>query len=377
VTKVTAKCTCWTCGNTFGFTASRQNRAAAESFKEWAEDNITECSVCEAARKAKEREAENAAAAEEAAKVGWPQLTGSAKQIAWATTIRQGILSKLTADIKPESAALLAKCIEVLVSGKTDASWWIDRRESILIRGELNRIAAEIAANPEPEAAQEAVQHPVKEAEKETVTIAEPQDRKHDGIVDIQVTDQSVTVKYRKDDNFRDLVKDLGYTWDASTFSWSMQIGARTGTAKERAAELGNKLLNAGFAIRIQDANTLKDAINGNYKPMTHRWVAMLRDQFFITWAKSDDLYKTARSLPTAKYHAPGVLVRETEYEAVADFAQAYDFKLTAGAQELMDKMRASSATVLPGAAKEPQYNENAPQSILGSSREIISDLKD
>jgi hypothetical protein len=309
-------------------------------------------------------------------KATWPQLTGSDKQVAWATKIRQDILGKLASGIKPECADLLARCIDRITAEHTSASWWIDRRETILIRGELNRIAAAIAANPEPEAAQEAVQHPAKAAETEK-TIAEPQDRKHGGIVGIQVTDQSVSAKYRKDDDFRDLVKDLGYTWDSKTFAWSMQIGARTGTAIERAAELGNKLLNAGFAIRIQDANTLRDAVEGNYKPMAHRWVAMLRDQFFITWAKSDDLYKTARSLPTAKYHAPGVLVRETEYEAVADFAQAYDFKLTAGAQELMDKMRASSATVLPGAAKEPQYNENTPHGILGSSREIISDLKD
>ena len=81
--------------------------------------------------------------------------------------------------------------------------------------------------------------------------------------------------------------------------------------------------------------------------------------------------------MPGAKYDKPGVTVPSREYEAVLDFSQTYDCRFMPDAQQLIDKMRASSAVVVPAAAKAPEYDEHPVADIMDSSRDIINDLKD
>ena len=58
-----ANCTCATCGHTFEVRAKRANSRDAASFEKWAEENITECDDCKAARIQAAHDAENAEAA--------------------------------------------------------------------------------------------------------------------------------------------------------------------------------------------------------------------------------------------------------------------------------------------------------------------------
>jgi hypothetical protein len=84
----------------------------------------------------------NEAAAVAAAEQGLPRLTGSEKQVAWATTIRDELLGRCEGWIKKtiemaegkatdEDLARFreetGKALETLKS-KTSASWWIDHR---------------------------------------------------------------------------------------------------------------------------------------------------------------------------------------------------------------------------------------------------------
>lgn len=85
--KATAICTCATCGAEFEKIAFKRNRTEANEWEAWAVANIDECPDCYRARLAAERDAENRAAMEDAKATGLPSLTGSDKQIAWATTI--------------------------------------------------------------------------------------------------------------------------------------------------------------------------------------------------------------------------------------------------------------------------------------------------
>ncbi|TCP96108.1 MULTISPECIES: hypothetical protein [unclassified Sphingomonas] len=81
----------------------------------------TTCRDCFVAEK---RAAEAAAAALSNAAVSHldlPLLTGSDRQISWASTIRTKRLAALT---NPNSDADCSACLQV-----TDAKWWIDRRD--------------------------------------------------------------------------------------------------------------------------------------------------------------------------------------------------------------------------------------------------------
>ena len=376
-----ATCTCATCGKTFTVTVFRRNRKEADSFEAWAAENIDECGECEAARIAKEHEAENEKSAAAAAEKGWPELTGSPKQVAWAVTIRENEMPQILEKVEQarfsehrmqDGHDLYEENIlavnEILAEKR--ASWWIDHR------GHIERAVImkfyEIHENPDSFRAE-------KYAKDDEATIAKPEEVRFKGVADIKVSDDKISVSFDKNEDFRSVVKALGYRWNSVMSAWVLTLGHAYSDAAERAAELGNKLLNAGFSIRIQDAETLRKAVAGEYAPACTRWVshAAGKECFMISWARDDDFYYKAKRLPGAKYDSPDILVPDREWAAVKEFARANGFRLTPDAQAALDRMEGTTVTVQPAAARQYQYEEHPVSEVLESSREIIDDLRD
>lgn len=127
--KATAICTCEKCGNTFKREKICYNRAEANSFEVWAVANCTECPDCYKERKQAERETENKAVEEKASELSLPELSGSPKQIAWASTIRAKIIVALNEQKADEAhQEALKDFIAWVISSYTDARYWIDHR---------------------------------------------------------------------------------------------------------------------------------------------------------------------------------------------------------------------------------------------------------
>lgn len=80
---------CSTCGKTFTHRQKRYNRADADRYEEWARAHIDTCPDCFRAQKQKEKELEAAARSSQL-----PQLQGSKKQVAWANSIRNKMISE-------------------------------------------------------------------------------------------------------------------------------------------------------------------------------------------------------------------------------------------------------------------------------------------
>jgi len=150
---------CETCGKEFTHTKICFNRKEADSYEEWAKENITVCPDCykEACRKFEEKKRRKALtgnimkrawkiAREGAEKFGgspreyfreslrmaWGEvketasdLKGSEKQITWARKIKESALAMLFAGMKPEFVPEAIK----LANGKTSAAWWIDNKD--------------------------------------------------------------------------------------------------------------------------------------------------------------------------------------------------------------------------------------------------------
>jgi len=119
-----------TCGHTtteqvYGKTSERERKTA------WLRGQA--CRDCQ-------RAAANAQAAGAAAAAGLPALTGSEKQIAWATTIRCAKLADLdaliatidahnpTPDLKGRAVREQVTAAREQMTRQTSAAWWIDRR---------------------------------------------------------------------------------------------------------------------------------------------------------------------------------------------------------------------------------------------------------
>jgi len=124
-----------TCGHTetvqmYGTSKERDGKAAWLAGKP--------CQECQ-------RKAQQAQATESAQAQGLPTLTGSDKQVAWATTIRAELLGKV-ATMRKEFEAIGRKqnvtedvmaaqmgqfdTLAGKVAAQTSASWWIDRRSN-------------------------------------------------------------------------------------------------------------------------------------------------------------------------------------------------------------------------------------------------------
>lgn len=156
--KATLECTCPECGAKHTWSVICHNRREADNWEQYhADDTDRICPACyakqQAAKRAEAREAENKAAAETAGALGLPALTGSEKQVAWATTIRQKALDEALSTHGGSLARLNDKGREVLAAAMakmpTDASWWIDHRDGAAHHATLELECASWALLPE------------------------------------------------------------------------------------------------------------------------------------------------------------------------------------------------------------------------------------
>lgn len=408
--KATAVCTCKTCGREFEKVVYGGNRRDADSKAEWAATHFDECEDCYAARKARERDEANVAAEKAAKEAGLPELIGSEKQVKWAATIRQGCYDKVIAAQTRNEDALEKR----LVSGKdasrakkrvkqgaafaqfllshTSAAWWIDNRGKsrgvtfmdiyLNFEGEFRAWLEVHGDAPVTPAAPETPEEVEIRRAAEAEMVAAPQDQAHAGTVEITVTETAVSARYEKNDDFRAVVKRLGYRWDADRRLWCKPINVTTGTAQERAAELGSNLLNAGFAVQIADPDTRAAAIEGRYQPEHKRWIAVYVSGDYKGWLciflpYGEDMYGAAKKLPKARYCKPHIAVPVSEYAAVEDFAEMYDYRFCPPALAAIEREKAKIIVVAPAPAKAAQYNEKNPADVLNSGAEVLDDLRE
>lgn len=385
--KATANCACATCGQAFERIMYGANRNDADRKAEWASGHFTECPECEAERVKRERDEANAAAAKNAEEAGFPALSGTEKQIVWANTLREKTLARIREICKPdgdpEHQANFERFLAWVIGTHDAASWWIDNRNmgahdiDALVKAWAE--AERNAPAPEPETPEEAALREDAEAEM-TVSPANPA---HGGAAEIAVTETAVLARYDRDEDFRAIVKGLGYRWDADRRAWAKAINETTGAASERAAELGNKLLNVGFAVRIADAATRTAAINADYAPEHMRWITLYtgdgphKGWLCVRLIRGDDLYDAAKKIKGAQYVKPNVAVPVKRWAEALDFADCYDYRISADAQAAIDAERASIVTVAPAAAKVKEYGERRPEDILTTAPGVLEDLTD
>lgn len=127
--KARAMCTCERCGATFTKTVDKPNRAQADSWIAWAEQNIRVCPACYRAEKAAEAAAEIDKAK---AEIGLAELEGSPKQIAWAADIRGKFIvasaERLARINDAEATARPARYRKLVLQKEQSSHWWIENR---------------------------------------------------------------------------------------------------------------------------------------------------------------------------------------------------------------------------------------------------------
>ena len=80
------------------------------------------------------RNKQNAQAQQASESRGLSELTGTPKQVAWATTIRENVckaLDKVRKIATNDQAKAMIEKWEQGINSKTDAAWWIDNRYNL------------------------------------------------------------------------------------------------------------------------------------------------------------------------------------------------------------------------------------------------------
>jgi len=317
-----------------------------------------------------------------------PDLKGTDKQVNWALTLRNDFiknyqeLCKKIQRLKEENPERYAKsdvtleqfqmAFDYIINNKIKASYWIDNR--LVDTGRV--ILDEYYKNSE------IINGSTDSNEDEIIdeSTVFPENKNTDSVVKISIKTDSVTAEFERNDDFRSLIKGLGYEWNGS--SWEKKIKETTGTGEERAAELGNKLLNAGFPISILDDIVRDNAVNGNYEPECKRWIMRCKDtnNFAICWdGYEEELYSKAKMISGARWNKGSMVVDVSHFDEVEDFAEMNGFKFTRAARNLIDTYQvqlASANTVKPAPDKE-RVVEDKLKKILESSDDILDDLKD
>lgn len=398
----------------YGKEADRQRKIA------WYEENGL-CPDCYRKQQEEEKKAAAEKAAAEASSLGLPELIGSPKQIAWADKIRVGIVNTIAdcnqqllkagedaknsgkgpevfADI--DTALRLVDAFSQVISAEKSASkiigWsqkYTDVVKLVLIHNTVKDDIKSGKTNPEelnqefggffaealkllysPKQASEAVK------EEACVTLA-PEDKKSDTMVSVKYSDDMVTVESPKDSTVIQAVKAAGFRWDG--YSWKLNIGVTTGKASDRAADIANKLLNAGLQVSVPAS--IRDAVvSGTFTPRCTRWVfgrSGDSDHVYVSWGRDDDMYYKVKSLAGAKWihDLHYIRIPASSADEIEDFAAINGFQISPGAAKILDGYRKSVQIVSPEEKHEekPQDESEKLKSILNSSREVIEDLKD
>jgi len=336
--------------------------------REWRLENVEPqklCYECYQTELARQREAANKEAAEAAKGMNLPALTGSEKQVAWAETIRQQMLANIDAFVYKhikEEYRNDSKLLEVIdhIRNKTEARWWIDNRGmsmSYELRNLLEKAAKE-AQDDKMKPAPEVV------ANAKTEATVRPENPKTDLVAEIRPLDSAIEISFpERRDDFRELVKGMGYKWEANC--WRRKLSAKNGTPADRAAEAGHRLLAAGFPVRIYDEAIRTKAVAGDYEPECTRWVQLRTGEKYtgwlaINWERDDDFYKAAKRIAGARWSNPSVVVPPENFEEVLDFAQMYGFSISKAAQEAIEAARIARENTLTVSVSQPKGRDKA-----------------
>lgn len=355
--------------------------------RQWKIDRHFEnlCPECWETRQAEKRAKASAEAAEKAKEMELPELSGTEKQVVWATTLRQSLIDRVEKNIEnvqnkfaddPRLDEVVGKAnnlLQYIITNKTAARWYIDGRDDNLER---------IFRETEEEMKKEQKEESPEMADIKSEATIYPEKPVTNAAVNISVLDNKVTAEFERNEDFRLIVKELGYEWQRPV--WAREITKTTGAAVDRAAELGNKLLNAGFPICIIDNEARQKAIDGTYEPECKRWVYLrakgdYEGWFALKWTDNSDLYDKARKLPGSKWSRPCVVVKTEHFAEVQDFAELYCFRFTEAATGALEKakdIREAAKMVKPAQPQEPEQKDGLKE-ILNSGSDIIDDLKD
>lgn len=208
-----------------------------------------------------------------------------------------------------------------------------------------------------------------------------PQEPVTETVAWVSVVGNTIKIDFpEKHEDFREIVKGLGCTWEP--IYWARKVDEFA--ISDRAAELCHELLAGGFSVVAPNEIVKEMTISGDFEPECRRWIMAAkgdyRGWFKIWWARSEDCYDAAIKITGSKYDKPCVVAPPEHYEEVVDFAEMYDFHFDGQALALLEQardFRASAIVVDVSKVERPGPQTGIPELTIPEEIGIDDDLAD
>ena len=185
-----------------------------------------------------------------------------------------------------------------------------------------------------------------------------------------------------KDDDFREIVKEKGFSWNGER--WEKIINEYSGTITERAADLGNTLLAKGFTVKFLNEESKIKALNGDFSDEQTRWIkySSREKRLTITWKGfNDTLYSAAKKIPGARWSNGRMEVSTEFYKEVQDFAETMGFGVSQKAMQAIEEYKEQEANYeiskVTEKVREDLSDDTKLRKKLVSGGTILEDLLD
>ncbi|WP_152047961.1 hypothetical protein [Aureimonas psammosilenae] len=310
---------------------SRRDR---ERKAEWIADR-RDCEDCYRAELEKKREAELAAAREQAADWELPALEGTEKQIVWAERIRAGYATAVEKvregdhlernDEEGDFEAGVSK-----VFAKSESRFWIDT-----IRDRDPDVAA--VRRHMMEVGRKARIEPVVDGP----TVVRPAGMEPISSVEILHVPGEVRLSTsRKEcETFIDAIKDIGFRWGG--MHWMFDCGCSPVSHDAVAAGIALEVLALGYSAILPQPTVAELVQSGGFErdPPRKLLAAARGRAFLFRWRRSDDIFDTVKSLPGARWDSPYMRVPATSANEVLDLAEQFGFWISSPATKLAESL--------------------------------------
>ncbi|OCX73331.1 hypothetical protein A6M27_19945 [Acidithiobacillus thiooxidans] len=308
-------------------------------------------------------------------------LTGSEKQISWATDIRASRMLVAKSG-RVLFGALLASREQseefmICLQSIRRAHWWIETRTlghgQFLLAALDEGFLVQHVTPPKDNATAHAV---LEEALLAPSRVRGP-------IAEVSLTTGKVRVVLIEfDEDTNTLLKRCGYRWDAP--AWTRPVAEDV--SEHRASEIAVRLLAHGCPVRIFDEALRQRTVENAYEPESPRRVevstsAKYSTKFHLVWTldeKPVQCKKAAQQLRGAKVFDDGAYVTASHFEEILDFAGENGFTITPEAQSLIEVEKGKLAGSVKVAARPKAGAGIPPQPALAPANgEIDADLLD
>ena len=186
-----------------------------------------------------------------------------------------------------------------------------------------------------------------------------------------------VCVFPEKRDEFRDLVKPIGFRWAAP--KWQMPVDGRVPDPDAFCAALAHQLLGEGYMVQIKPYGAHRLALTETYDPLPTLWCERsvsreFRDWFRFTWPYEDESsYSRCRTLPGSRYADGAIYVPKGSAPVVLDFCERQGFALTADARALAAEQEVAleNSLVLNIRKRQPKAQPGRPTAPTVIDRDL------